>query len=172
MGRKKKKIGFYLSYHRNGRVWHRIRYFDIISNVFVKIFPIFIGRMQNVSKTYDGWIKWKLSVGDKSAIQILSKNWSLRIGRSARMSDRETRTCIVAEHWRTNCFGSWIPNSLSNYRHGKQNVGLQLTYRVHWSVHFLIYPGFPSSYYLRICNRTKELLLLSARKPAIKEMKM
>lgn len=135
-------------------------------------FDIFIGRMQNVSKTNDGWIKWKLSVGDKSAIQILSKNWSLRIGRSARMRDRETRTCIVAEHWRTNCFGSWIPNSLSNYRHGKQNVGLQLTYRVHWSVHFLIYPGFPSSYYLRICNRTKELLLLSARKPAIKEMKM
>lgn len=40
MGRKKKKIGFYLSYHRNGRVWHRIRYFDIISNVFVKIFPL------------------------------------------------------------------------------------------------------------------------------------
>lgn len=72
----------------------------------------------------------------------------------------------------TNRFGSWIPNSLSNYRHGKQNVGLQLTYRVHWSVHFLIYPGFPSSYYLRMCNRTKELLLLSARKPAIKEMKM
>lgn len=92
--------------------------------------------------------------------------------RSARTSDGETRTCIAAEHWRTNCFGSWIPNSLSNYRHGKQNVGLQLTYRVHWSVHFLIYPGFPTSYYLRMCNRTKELLLLSARKPAIKEMKM
>lgn len=92
--------------------------------------------------------------------------------RSARTSDGETRMCIAAEHWRTNCFGSWIPNSLSNYRHGKQNVGLQLTYRVHWSVHFLIYPGFPTSYHLRMCNRTKELLLLSARKPAIKEMKM
>lgn len=44
------------------------------------------------------------SVINQSVINSFEKLVAIGSDRSARMSDRETRTCIVAEHWRNKPF--------------------------------------------------------------------